>query len=42
MMIWGMDIWVFVAFILTYVAVIFSLIYGFWPRKEKYEDEEEP
>ncbi len=42
MMIWGMDIWVFVAFILTYIALIFSLIYGFWPRKDEQEDEEEP
>ncbi len=41
MMIWGMDVWVFTAFVLTYISVIFSLIYGFWPRKEEGEDEEE-
>ncbi len=39
-MIWGMDAWVFAAFILTYVSIIFSLIYGFWPRKDEREDEE--
>jgi hypothetical protein len=37
-MIWGMDLWVFTAFILTYIAVIFSLIYGLWPRKEEEEE----
>lgn len=41
MMIWGMDVWVFAAFILTYISLIFSIIYGFWPRKHEREDEEE-
>ncbi len=40
MMIWGMDVWVFTAFILTYIGLVFSLIYGFWPRKDEEEEEE--
>ncbi len=39
-MIWGMDVWVFVAFVLTYISLIFSLFYGFWPRKDEEEEEE--
>jgi hypothetical protein len=39
-MIWGMDLWVFTAFILTYIAIVFSLIYGLWPRKGQEEKEE--
>ena len=39
-MIWGMDLWVFTAFILTYIAIVFSLIYGLWPRKEQEEKED--
>ncbi|MDD1720739.1 MAG: hypothetical protein LUP95_01980 [Euryarchaeota archaeon] len=40
-MIWGMDLWVFAAFAISYISLIFSLIYGFWPRKDEDEDEEE-
>ncbi len=41
MMIWGMDLWVFAAFAISYISLIFSLIYGFWPRKDEDADEEE-
>ena len=38
-MIWGMDLWVFTAFILIYISVVFGIVYGLWPRKE--EDKED-
>jgi len=38
-MIWGMDVWVFTAFKLIYISVVFGIVYGLWPRKD--EDEEE-
>jgi hypothetical protein len=40
-MIWGMDVWVFTAFILIYISVAFGIVYGLWPRKDEDEDEEE-
>jgi len=40
-MIWGMDVWVFTAFILIYISVAFGIVYGLWPRKDEDKDEEE-
>jgi hypothetical protein len=40
-MIWGMDVWVFTAFILIYISVIFGIVYGLWPQKDEDEEEEE-
>ncbi|MGA9079893.1 MAG: hypothetical protein WB581_06660 [Halobacteriota archaeon] len=39
-MIWGMDLWVFTAFILIYASVVFGIIYGLWPRKDEDEQED--
>jgi len=40
-MIWGMDLWVFTAFILIYISVVFGIVYGLWPQKDEDEEEEE-
>ncbi len=39
-MIWGMDLWVFTAFILIYASVVFGIVYGLWPRKDEEEQED--
>lgn len=39
-MIWGMDLWVFTAFILVYAGVVFGIVYGLWPRKDEDEQED--
>jgi hypothetical protein len=41
-MIWGMDVWVFTAFILIYISVAFGIVYGLWPRKDEDEEEDMP